>query len=258
MDQRKSQEVEGSREGAGCYVIERSHSRVRDIPERLRPREELARLGVENVSDDVLLAIILRSGVRGRSVVDLSRDLLQTYGSLGGIAGSSVDELAGIHGMGPVKAQVLMVAFEMSRRMAEEAEPARRAIRTPRDAADLLFPKARTLDRELFWVLLLDTKNRLKGKPVEVSSGLLDASLVHPREVFREAIRSAAAAVVLVHNHPSGDAAPSNEDICVTRQLVEAGRVIDIKVLDHIVLGRRSAAGDGYLSMRESGSVTFN
>ena len=241
------------------YNIDGSGWRVRDIPERLRPREEMARLGVENVSDDVLLAIILRSGVRGVNVVDLAGGLLKEYGSLTALAGCSVDELAGKGGMGPVKAQVLIAALEIARRLSQERTPKRYRIKTPEDVAVLLRESVRKLDTEVFWVLLLDAKNHLKGRPIDITRGLLDASLVHPREIFREAIRSPAAAIVLVHNHPSGDTMPSPDDIRITKQLVEAGKIIDIKVLDHVVLGKSSERGmKDLISMREAGIVDFH
>lgn len=239
------------------YVIEKSSWRVRDIPERLRPREEMERLGVEHVSDDVLLAIILRSGVRGVNVVDLARRLLKNYGSFTGLVCSSVQELAKQEGMGPVKAQVLMAALEIAGRLSEESAPKRQSIKTPQDVVRLLRDKARTLDSEVFWVLLLDTKNCLKSGPVDISRGLLDASLVHPREVFREAVRTATAAVVLAHNHPSGDPAPSAEDIRITKQMIEAGRIVDIKVLDHVILGRSVDGRKDFLSLREEEIVDF-
>lgn len=240
------------------YVIEGGGGRVCDMPERMRPREEIERRGISNVSDDVLLAVILRSGVRGRSVVELSRYLLTLYGSLTGIASASIDELAQQRGIGKVKGQVLLASFELARRLSEECTPQRLRIRTPEDAVGLLRGRSKTLDHEVFWVLLLDSKNYLKGVPFEVSRGLLDASLVHPREVFREAIRGATAAVVLAHNHPSGDPAPSAEDIRITKQLVEAGRIVDIKVLDHVILGKCSEnGGRDFISLRESGAVEF-
>ena len=241
------------------YVIEQRPLRVCDIPLRLRPREEMDRLGVRHVSDDVLLAVILRSGVCGANVVDLSRTLLRTHGTLSALARCSVDELKeSVKGIGRVKAQVLSAALELARRLGEEALPKRCRVRTPEDAARLLRDQARTLDTEVFWVLHLDAKNYMKGVPVEVSRGLLDASLVHPREVFRDAIRSATAAAVLVHNHRSGDPSPSAEDLRVTRQLVEAGKIVDIRILDHVILGKAAeAGGPDFLSMRESGIVSF-
>ena len=240
------------------YEIQGRAYRVADMPERLRPREEMERRGAEHVSDEVLLAILLRSGVKGRSVVELAREILREYRSLTALSRTSVDELAKITGMGRVKAQVLRAALELAKRLSEESAPASACVRAPEDAARLLRERARTLDNETFWVLLLDSKNHLKGEPVDITKGILNASLVHPREVFREAIRAASAAVVLAHNHPSGDPTPSSEDIRITRQIVGAGRIVDIGVLDHVILGQatKERAAD-FVSMRESGIVDF-
>jgi DNA repair protein RadC len=241
------------------YAIASAPGRIRDIPARLRPREEADRVGVENVADDLLLAIVLRSGIRGVNVVDLARSLLRRYGSLTGMAACSTAELAASPGLGPVKAQVLKCALEIGRRLNEEGLPRKFKICCPGDVARLLGAGSRSLDTERFWVLHLDTKNTLKGSPFNVTRGILDASLVHPREVFREAIRTGAAAVILAHNHPSGDTSPSSEDLRMTRQLIEAGAVVDIKVLDHVVLGRASAqGGKAFFSMREEGVVRFH
>ena len=232
--------------------------RIADLPLRLRPREQFEQFGPENVSDDILIAILLRSGVRGTSVLDLARKLLDKYGSLTELSRASVKELAQTPGMGPVKAQVLRAALELGGRLVNSAVESQPLVRTPEDAAKVLREKLRAREEESFWVLPLDTKYRLKRSPVEVTRGLLDSSLVHPREVFKEAVRSSSAAVVLVHNHPSGDPSPSAEDIRITRQLLEAGRIIDIAVLDHVILGR--ACGDGendFFSLREAGIVEF-
>lgn len=232
--------------------------RVRDMPQRLRPREEIQRRGVEHVGDDTLLAILLRSGARGLNVLDLARRLLGHYGSLTLMARASLAELAGHHGLGPVKAQVLKAALELARRLSEESAADLPRVRSPDEVFRLLRETARIADEERFWVLLLDTRNRLKCPPIEVTRGILDASPVHPREVFREAIRSSTAAVILAHNHPSGDPSPSAEDIRLTRQLVQAGRVVDIRVLDHIILGRPQHANPaGFLSLREQNLVVF-
>jgi len=232
--------------------------RVADIPSRQRPRELFERLGAERVSDEVLLALLLRCGMRGLNVVDLAHNLLLEYGSLTALSQAPVQELTKKKGIGPVKAQILRAALELGRRLNEESAPERPFIRTPEDAARVLRGRASARETEAFWVLLLDTKNRLRQTPVEISTGLLNASLAHPREVFKEAIRCLSAAVVLVHNHPSGDPAPSAEDIKITRQLVEAGRIVDIPVLDHIILGRSTeAGGKDYYSLRESGAVSF-
>jgi DNA repair protein RadC len=236
--------------------------RVCDIPARLRPREAMERQGAEHVPDAVLLAILLRSGSRGLNVIDLSERLLLKYGSLTGLARTSVAELAGdraLKGLGKVKAQALMAAFELARRIAEEAREERGAhVRTPEEAAAVLRELARRLDHERFWTLMLDSRNRLQGGANEVSKGILDSSLVHPREVFKPAIQSGCAALILVHNHPSGDPAPSSEDLRITRQLIQAGQVIGIKVLDHVILGRCIADGArDFLSLREAGLVQF-
>lgn len=231
---------------------------VREIPERLRPREEAERLGVKGVSDGALLAIILRGGVRGHNVIRIAEELLRRFKTLTGIANAPVEDLQRIRGIGPIKAQVLSATLELAKRLVDEGVSSSTAVRTPEDAAALLREKARTLSKEVFWVIMLDTKNRLKGPPTEVTEGLLDASLVHPREVFKKAILSTSAAVILAHNHPSGDPTPSAEDIRITRQLVEAGKIIDIKVLDHIILGNPgSHQQGGFTSMRESGLVEF-
>jgi DNA repair protein RadC len=244
--------------GSG-YVIDDKPRRVHDIPERLRPREEMDRLGVRNVSDDVLIAVLLRSGVRNRNVIELARALLQQYGSLTALAGAPVEELADLLGMGPVKARVLAAALELGKRLGEEGLPAAMCVREPRDAVRLVRDSSRGLQSEVFWVIHLDAKNRVKGRAREISRGTLDASLVHPREVFRDAIRSSCAAVVLAHNHPSGDPTPSAEDIRITRQLVEAGKIVDIKVLDHVIVGRPTGEdAHDYASLREGGVVNFD
>ena len=241
-----------------AYCCRESECRVSDLPLRMQPREAVAQFGVEHVSDDVLLALLLRTGFKGVNVVDLSKGILRRYASLSAIAEASVADLSLIKGVGPVKAQMLKAALELGRRLGMEMQPARMKIATPVDVFTLLRHHALTLGREMFWVLLLNAKNVLMCQPVDVTAGILDASLVHPREVFREAIRSSAAAVVLAHNHPSGDPSPSSEDLKITRQLIEAGRIVDIKVLDHVILGRSGATHkDGYLSLRESGLVEF-
>lgn len=247
-----------SRLSGSLYEIRPTAPRVRDMPSRERPREMFDRVGAENVSDADLLAIILRSGVKGTSVVELAQRLLAHYGSLTALAQVSADELAGIKGMGKVKGQVLKAALELARRMAQESTPQQETITTPEQAARILREFARPREEEAFWVLALDTKNRLKRPPIEVTRGLVDASLIHPREVFREAIRTASAAVVLAHNHPSGDPAPSAEDIRITRQIVQAGRIVGIDVLDHVVLGRQRGEGQvDFFSFREAGLVDF-
>ncbi len=235
-----------------------SARRICDIPREERPRELVEEWGVDRVNDRVLLAVILRSGIPGQSVVDLADSLLQKYGSLRELSRQSVDELCTIRGMGRVRAQAVVAALELGRRLMRQPEEAASIIRTPGDAANLMRGRLHGHDAESFWVLMLDTKYRLRRPPFKVSSGILDACLVHPREVFKEAIRACSAAVVLVHNHPSGDPTPSAEDIRLTRRLVEAGRVVEIEVLDHVIIGQAAAGrAEDFISLRESGLVEF-
>ena len=228
------------------------------MPERLRPRELANRVGLSNIPDDQLLAILIGSGTSGINVCDLARNLLHQYGSFSALAALSEKELQRIKGMGAVKSQQLKSAFELARRLSEEVAPERQAIRTPEDVAQTLREQARVLETELFWVLALDSKNRLLRPPIEATSGLLNASLAHPREIFKEAIRCNAAAVILAHNHPSGDPGPSKEDLSITKRLIDAGGIIGIQVLDHVVLGRQTLGRSDYLSLRESGLVNFD
>lgn len=240
------------------YVQRESVWRVMDMPARSRPREAVDRVGVENTPDEALLALLLRTGARGVNVVDLAAGLLHNYGSLTSLAEADIDDLINIKGIGKVKAQILKAALELGRRLQDETVGDRTCVRTPEDAVRILGPDARTLDHEVFWVLHLDVKNRLEGRPAEISHGLLDASLVHPREVFRRAVRKATAGVVLVHNHPSGDPTPSTEDIRITRQLIDAGRIVEISVLDHIIIGKTPHAnGRHHVSLREEGILDF-
>ncbi len=235
-----------------------SIQRIKDIPTRQRPRELFERVGSENVPDEVLLALILRSGVRGMNVADLAHHLLARYGSLTSLAKASAGELARIRGVGQVKGQILKAAFELAHRLSEE-KPESKMVRSPEEVAQILRDRACMERSEKFWILPLDTKHRLQRSPIEITKGLIDASLVHPREVFREAICASSVAIVLVHNHPSGDPSPSAEDIRITKQLVQAGLIVDIQVLDHVVLGKTSEeTSRDYVSLRESGLVDFS
>ncbi|HMO03136.1 MAG TPA: DNA repair protein RadC [Kiritimatiellia bacterium] len=236
-----------------------SARRIRDIPEEQRPRETFARDGADQVNDRVLLAILVRNGIPGHSAVDIADELLNRFGSLPELAREPVEELARLPGLGKVKAQIIKAALELGRRLPQATAPERVEVRTPADAARVIGLRASGLEVEEFWVILLDTKYRLRRPPMAIARGILDACLVHPREVFKEAIRACAAAVVLVHNHPSGDPSPSREDVKLTRQLVEVGRVVDIEVLDHVIVGQKSDRNpQGFISLRESGLVSFS
>lgn len=235
--------------------------RIRDLPPDLQPRELLERFGAANVPDDVLLAVLLRTGMRGRNVLDLARDLLHRHRSLAELSRASLAELTSIKSIKKVKALTLLAAFELGRRVRDEHLRDRPAIRSPADVERVVRPHADRETVEVFWVLPLNKKNRLIPRhPIVITRGILDASLVHPREVFEPAIRACSAAVILCHNHPSGDSTPSADDLAMTRRLIEAGRAVEIRVLDHVILGRGGTTDSVpcYYSLRESGLVSFD
>ena len=240
------------------YAVVRPVFRICDMPTQLRPREEFERLGAAHVSDAVLLSLILRTGSTGLNVVEVAQRLLAKFGSLTALARASVKELQSVESVGPVKAQMIKAAMELAQRLSRESVGENPLITTPEQAATVLRERARILQHEVFWALMLDTKNRLIGEPQQISEGTLNSSLVHPRELFKRALQHACAAIILAHNHPSGDPAPSAEDIKVTKQLVSAGEVMGIKVLDHIVIGhRRHTTASDFISLREAGLVRF-
>jgi DNA repair protein RadC len=224
---------------------------VRDLPPAERPRERLIQLGAEALSAQEILALILGRGVKGESVMVTAQKLLSKFGSLHGIAGSSVEELSQINGIGPAKAAQLKAAFELSRRLEGAPREGKSPIKSPEDVVSAAGGMLKGKKREHFLTLLLDTRNRLI-RVATVSMGSLDSSIVHPREVFKEAISASAASVIFVHNHPSGDAEPSEDDIELTRRLVEAGKLLGILVLDHVIVG------DGvFVSLKGSKDLRF-
>ena len=232
--------------------------RVCDMPDTLRPREEFERLGPENVSNAVLLALILRTGARGLNVVEVAHRLLSAFGSLTALAKASAKDLQSVSSIGPVKAQMIKASMELAQRLTRESVGENPIITTPEQAAAVLRERARVLQKEIFWALMLDAKNRLIGEPQKISEGTLTSSLVHPRELFKKAVEYSCASIILAHNHPSGDPSPSSEDIKITKQLIQAGEVMGIKVLDHIVLGhRRPHIESDFFSLREAGLVNF-
>ncbi len=221
------------------------HPSVRELPARQRPRERLQDAGVRALSVRELLALILGSGGAGSSVLALAdRILASSGGRLLPLARASPGEIEAVPGVGRATAARIVAALELGLRAAEEEEPDRPRIRGPADVHRMMAPRLRGLAHEEFHVLLLNTQHRVL-RDVTVTRGILDASLIHPREVFRPAILASAAAVVLVHNHPSGDPTPSPEDRAVSRQMEEAGRTLGIRVLDHVVVGDRGWATAG-------------
>ena len=218
-------------------------------PKNERPRERLLQHGAQHLTEAELLGILLGKGAKKRTAIDLGRELLDRYESLQKLFSRSPSELMVIKGIGSAKAAILSAAFELVRRIQSHGDDDRRTFKRSSDVANHYLPLTRDLRKEVFKVLLLNRANRLI-KEVSISEGTLDASIVHPRDVFREALLEPAAGVILIHNHPSGNPAPSEEDIRITRQLVEAGKLLGIKVYDHIILAGntyRSFADDGLL-----------
>ncbi len=228
--------------------------RLRDLAVQDRPQERLARLGPGALSDAELLAMLLRSGGRGRNVLTLAQQLLAAAGSLGALVQWVQADFRRIKGIGPVKALQLVAVMEVARRVLAIAGDEQPLLNSPELVQRHFQGQVAGLTVEKFWVLCLNRKNRLL-KQVEVTSGTATSSLVHPREVFRESIREGSTAIICVHNHPSGDPAPSSADLTVTRQLREAAKAVDIELLDHVILGRPSAdpRGLGHYSFRQAG-----
>lgn len=227
--------------------------RIRDLPVSERPRERLAQHGAESLSNADLLAILLRTGLRGQSAVAVAEQLLTRFGRLESLARASLADIRSIRGIGLDKAIAVKAAFTLAQRMAREMAAESPLLDTPERVADLLREDNRLYEVECFQVVLLNTRRRLM-RIERLSQGTLDTLLVHPREVFRPAIASGAAAIVVVHNHPSGDPTPSEQDIKVTRDLIRAGQLLKIEVLDHVILGRRTPErGHDFVSLRELG-----
>lgn len=227
--------------------------RLKDQPESERPRERLVAKGPDALSQAELIAILLRTGLKGANAVDIGKQLIHRFGSLQGLAQASLTDLQTVRGVGRDKAVTLAAGFALARKMAEELRQEGPTLDTPERIAELMREGCRHYEVEHFQAVLLNTRRKLI-RVEHVSQGTLDTILVHPREVFKTAIAANAAAVVLVHNHPSGDPTPSEADIKVTRDLIRAGQLLKIDVLDHVIIGRATQERPkDYVSLRELG-----
>ena len=229
-------------------------TRIQDLPESERPRERLMKHGVDALSKAELLAILLRTGTKGASAIQIGAELVKRFGTLDQLSRVSLDDLRTVKGVGRDKAIALKSAFKLARLLVEETHGEAPVLDEPGRVADYLREDNRQYEVEQFQAVLLNTRRKLI-RVEKISQGTLDQILVHPREVFRRAIAANAAAIVLVHNHPSGDPTPSEADIRTTRDIIRAGQLLKIEVVDHIILGRKSTAAHGkdYVSLRELG-----
>ena len=238
---------------ADPHLHDLAHPRIKDMPDHERPRERLVENGPDALRDGELIAILLRTGMKGLSALDLGDQLIRKFGTLENLARASLDDLRQIKGLGRDKAIALQAAFTLARRMAKQLQREAPLLDTPDRIADLLREDNRLAGVETFQVVLLNTRRRLL-RVEKISDGTLDTLLVHPREVFRVAITAGAAGIILVHTHPSGDPTPSEADIKVTRDLIRAGQLLKIEVLDHVILGRKSQErSKDWASLRELG-----
>jgi DNA repair protein RadC len=221
--------------------------RITDMPLDERPRERLARLGAQALAPSELLAILLRVGVSGENAVQLGQRLLNEFGGITGVHRAPFDELRNQRGIGEAKAAQIKAAIELGKRMAQESPEERASVNSPADAAALVTYEMSALEQEHLRVILLDTRNRVLGI-TEIYKGSVSSSQIHVGEIFKDAIRRNAPALIVVHNHPSGDPTPSPDDVVVTRAITQAGKLLDVDVLDHIVIGQGR-----WVSLKERG-----
>ena len=217
-----------------------AHYRITELATSDRPRERLANLGAEVISNAELIAILLRSGIKGMNALQLAQKILMNFGGLHGLHRTTYEVLCSLKGIGPAKAAQLKAAIELGRRLSLASPSELPSINSPEDAAAMLMYEMGALENEHMRVMLLDTRNKLI-KIVEIYRGSLNSSFIRIGEIFRDAIRASAASIIVVHNHPSGDPTPSPEDIAVTREIVAAGKLLDIEVLDHIIIGKNKS-----------------
>ena len=221
---------------------------IHDLPVSERPRERLSKYGVDKLSAQEILAVLLGRGIAGESVTVTSQRLLSRFGNLKGIANATLEELSDIKGIGPAKASQIKAAFELAKRLEEPPESEKKpVVKTPEDVESLVRTKLKGKKKEYFLVLSLDTRGKLI-KISEVSVGSLDSSIVHPREVFKEALTASAASVIFVHNHPSGEPEPSEDDIKLTKRLADAGNILGVDVFDHVIV-----ADNNFRSLKREG-----
>ena len=221
---------------------------IHDLPTSERPRERLQKLGADALSAQEILALILGRGIAGESVMVTAQRLLSQFGNLKGIANASLEELSQVKGIGLAKASQIKAAFELASRLEDYSEAGDKPlVKTPEEVVNLVRSRLKGKKKEYFLALLLDTRNQLI-KVSEISVGSLDSSIVHPREVFKEAISASAASIIFVHNHPSGDPTASEDDIKLTKRLAEVGEIMGIDVLDHIIIGDKI-----FLSLKREG-----
>ncbi len=227
---------------AGSYTL-------KELAAEDRPREKLLLQGTEGLSNAEILAVLINSGTSRRTAVELCQDILQAAGSLRELAGFSAQELSSFSGIGPAKSARIIAAFELSRRLDSLTPGSKTLISSPAEAARLIIPRLRFLQQEVFLLIMLNSKNRVL-QVEEISRGGLASTVVQPREIFKAAIKKSAAAVILCHNHPSGETDPSRDDIMVTEKIISAGKLVGISVLDHLIIGYNC-----FTSLKEEGYI---
>jgi len=221
-------------------------SKVKELPIDDRPREKLILRGAQNLSDAELIAILLRTGIKGKNVIQVSQDLIKKYANLNLLSTQPIEALKNFPGIGNDKAATLSAAFEIGRRSdAQKKWYSNKKITSPSDIADIFVPLLRNELKEKFFVICINSANRIIKYEL-ISVGDLNSSVVHAREVFKVAIDNSSASIILLHNHPSGNTEPSNEDIRITEKFAEIGKIMDIPVIDHIIIG-----GNNYISLVE-------
>lgn len=225
--------------------------KIREMPREERPREKLAAHGPASLTNPELIAILLRTGISGKNAIEVARELLQKYGSLRGLSRCSVDELSRVRGIGFAKAVQLVAAFGLGQRLANETL-SKQKIDSPEIVNELIGPEMRMLRKESLRVILLDTRYHLI-RIEQISVGSVNESIAHPRDIFQPAVAASAYAVIVVHNHPSGDSSPSQADHSLTRRLADAAELLQIKLLDHIIIGTPQDGSAPYFSFKEAG-----